>query len=215
MNSLEQLRLEQELRGSTRRAQAKPSRDAWTQSELNQAWRTITAPTLAMMQVFANLPDSLEAVVACQNVLPRDAGEFRALSPDDFLVFCRQLRTVWGAFDLATIEQKKLVRGEAETILHEWWGKYPLVNGGYWNIFWQTGTFFPGRMNWGALIARVCFDNRGRLGVCKACKGYFVKPRASSSYCSGTDCRKYENRQRQARHQQQKRKSARKTKRTQ
>jgi len=198
MDALEQLRLERELKGL-----AKPSNEyPWTQTELNEVWRKITAPTLGLMQGLANLPDSLEVVSAFQKILPPESGEFVRMAPKQLQEFCRELRAVWNALEKLASENKKLVRGEAQSILHAWWRKYPLdPDGPHWNVYFETGTFFPARMNWRALIARVYFDNRDKLGICKNCKKYFIKRRIDSSICLEKGCRLYDNHQRQEKHQ--------------
>ena len=200
MDALEQLRLERELKGL-----AKPSNEyPWTQAELNEVWRKITAPVLGLMQGLANLPDSLEVVASFQKILPRESGEFVRIAPEQLQEFCGELRAVWNALEKLASENKKLVRGEAQSILHGWWRKYPLKDGPHWNVYFETGTFFPALMNWRALIARVCFDNRDKLGICKNCKKYFIKRRTDSSICLEKGCRLYDNLQRQRKHQEKK-----------
>jgi len=156
------------------------------------------------MQGLANLPDSLEVVASFQKILPRESGEFVRIAPEQLQEFCGELRAVWNALEKLASENKKLVRGEAQSILHGWWRKYPLKDGPHWNVYFETGTFFPALMNWRALIARVCFDNRDKLGICKNCKKYFIKRRTDSSICLEKGCRLYDNLQRQRKHQEKK-----------
>ncbi len=200
MNSLFQI--EQVLKG-----EAQPPDDySWTQRQLDKAWRDVALPVLKLAAHLANLPDSPDAVAANQKAIPREYSDLATMDLEDLLEFCRQVRTLWSVLDLASVrtsvptsitERQKGVHGEAASILRGWWERYPLTQGPHWNIFWQTGTFFPNPMNWPALIARVCFDNREHLGLCKGCKKYFVKPRIKSSYCMDEICRRYDNLQRQ------------------
>ena len=210
MDALNELKLEQQLRGAAK----KPPEYQWTQTDLNEAWRKITAPILGLMESLANLPDSVEIVGANQRILPRELTDLATMSPKELLELCGQLREVWTALAALADQQKKLVRGKAQGILQTWWESYPLAVGPHWNVYYQTGTFFPTHRNYRALIARVCFDNRDFLGRCGnlECKDkpYFIKPRRNSKFCKG--CRRYDALQRVKKSQAKKRQSARKGK---
>jgi hypothetical protein len=194
VNSL--FNIEQVLKG-----EGKPPTDYfWTQSQLDEVWRSVAPPVLKLAAHLANLSDSPEAVATNQKALPREYSDLATMSHEDLLEFCGQVRTLWRAFDLAAIRpapRPERAQKEAYSILDKWWKRHPLVQGPHWNIFWHAGTFFPNPMNWRALIGRVCFDNREYLGMCKGCKKCFVKPRINSSYCMDEGCRRYDNLQRQ------------------
>src|SRR3954469_18796954 len=95
MDALDELKLEQELRGD-----AKPADNRFrTQAELNRGWTKLTKPMLGVMTALANAPDSLEAVKSLQETLPPNSSELATMSPDELLRLCRQLRAVWTALD--------------------------------------------------------------------------------------------------------------------
>ena len=134
MDALNELKLEQQLRGAAN----KPPEYQWTQTDLNEAWRKITAPILGLMESLANLPDSVEIVGANQRILPRELTDLATMSPKELLELCGQLREVWTALAALADQQKKLVRRKAQDILQTWWESYPLADGPHWNVYYRT-----------------------------------------------------------------------------
>jgi hypothetical protein len=198
MNTLDQMRLDQELKGTTKRTHEYQ----WTQGELNDAWRAVSAPILRLAEALVNLPDTIstQEIAAIQQSLP--ATDLATMTPAEYLELCHQLRTAWRALESLTSENKKFVRGEAQSILHSWWRRHPIEpDGPHWNVYFETGTIFPSPNNCRALLARVCFDNREYLGICKWCKKFFIKRRADSSKCLDPKCSRYDNVKRQEKHQ--------------
>jgi hypothetical protein len=188
MSSLRDLELEKQLKHGGKRTHEYN----WTQTELIDAWRKAAPGTLNIAETLANLPDSLDVIGAAQKAL---VGDLASISAEEMQVFCRELRTLWLELDESAKRNKNQVRGTAEEILDKWFKTYPLSNAKYWNVFFQTGTFFPTENNWRALIARVLCDNRLYLGICTTCKRCFQKPLRKSKYCK--NCRSYDNAERQ------------------
>src|SRR5215472_11498649 len=112
MNALQELKLEQELKGVVKR---EPEYQ-WTQTELETAWRSISRPVLGLAEALANMPDSGEAIATFQRVIPSELSDLATMPPRKLGDLRMGLQMVWTAFDDLARENKKVVRGEAKDI---------------------------------------------------------------------------------------------------
>jgi len=186
-----------------------------TEQELRRVWaEKIVRPACRLMLELLNMGDA-----------PSDVQRFRKRVPpltdiaredDERLVALRdELRGLW-----KELEKERAWFGPtgefgnneaAAIVFHRLWHHYELESPGYM-IFWTTGSFFPTQQNFRGIIARILFDKRRYLALCRHCNGYFIKKRDDQQICLGLNCSRKANRQRQSRHQAKKRQIGRKNK---
>lgn len=230
MKSLAGLRVTRQAPPPPNLAQLYLERQADNEKWESRKWKQrYIAPAVESIVDLVNLSDSPEAIADFRSRLPQHydiasplAAGFRdndeensKREADRQLIELRdQLREFWGEAKPAS-GQTTTNETRVAQIIESWRTWYPFNEQGVsagWMVFWSAGTVFPMQHNFRGAMIRVLFDKRLYLANCPTCGRHFIGDRLNQKYCLSESCERKANNARQQKHQDKKKRAARKSK---